>query len=66
MKQVSAAACRHILTALIKWSWAVQASGERKQARGEHVDAWAHNLAVRWRCVDDVPATITSDALSSR
>ena len=66
MKQFSAVALRHILTALIKWSWAVQASGERKQARGERLEAWAHSLAVRWRCVDDVLATITSDALSSR
>lgn len=53
-----------ITTAAIKFSWAVQIPGERKQALGERVEAWAHRSAVRWGCVDTVLATVTREALS--
>jgi hypothetical protein len=66
MNRITTAARRRIVTAAIKCSWAVQAAGERKQALGKRMEAWSHRLAVRWRCVDDVIATITDEALSSR
>jgi hypothetical protein len=47
----------------IKLSWAIQSAGDRKQARRERLEAWAHRLAVRWGCVDDVLATITAETL---
>ena len=64
MKHVTTAISHPGVTAAIKCSWAVQTSGERKQALGERMEAWAHRLAVRWGCVDDVITTITSEALS--
>ncbi|WP_167767588.1 hypothetical protein [Bradyrhizobium frederickii] len=51
-------------TAAIKLSWAVQNAGERKQALGERMEAWAHRLAARWGCVDTVLATVTRETLS--
>ena len=64
MTRTATAARHRIVVAAIKCSWAVQTAGKRKQALGERMEAWAHRLAVRWRCVDDVIATITSEALS--
>ncbi|UWU69143.1 hypothetical protein [Bradyrhizobium sp. NC92] len=63
MNRITTAASHRIVAAVIKTSWAVQTAGERKQALGERMEAWAHRLAVRWRCVDDVLATITAEAL---
>ncbi|MBR0844517.1 hypothetical protein JQ607_30315 [Bradyrhizobium liaoningense] len=64
MNRITTAAIHCIVTTAIKCSWAVQAAGERKQALGERMEAWAHRLAVRWGCVDTVLATVTSDILS--
>ncbi|MCW2082711.1 hypothetical protein ABIE85_006627 [Bradyrhizobium diazoefficiens] len=64
MNRITTAASRRIVTAAIKLSWVVQTAGERKQALGERMEAWANRLAVRWRCVDTVLATITREALS--
>ncbi|MBR0819232.1 hypothetical protein [Bradyrhizobium liaoningense] len=65
MKQITTAASHRIVTAAVRFSWAVQAAGEREQALGERIEAWAHRLAVRWGCVDTVLATVTREALSS-
>ncbi|MHC2401413.1 hypothetical protein ACVMGC_005957 [Bradyrhizobium barranii subsp. barranii] len=64
MNRITTAASHRIVTAAIKFSWAVQIAGERKQALGERMEAWAHRLAVRWGCVDTVLATVTREALS--
>ncbi|MEY9232929.1 hypothetical protein ABIF68_001356 [Bradyrhizobium japonicum] len=64
MNRITTAASLHIVAGAIKFSWAVQTAGERKQALGARMEAWAHRLAVRWGCVDTVLATITSEALS--
>lgn len=64
MNRITTAVRHRIVTAAIKCSWAVLAAGARKQAFGERMEAWANRLAVRWRCVDTVLATITREALS--
>lgn len=64
MNRITTAASHRIVTAAIKCSWSVQTAGERKQALGERMEAWAHRLAVRWEVVDTVLATITNEALS--
>ncbi|WP_038975640.1 hypothetical protein [Bradyrhizobium japonicum] len=64
MNRITTAASHRIVTAAIKFSWAAQNAGERKQALGERVEAWAHRLAVRWGCVDTVLAKVTREALS--
>ncbi|TYO67575.1 hypothetical protein FXV83_05285 [Bradyrhizobium hipponense] len=66
MKRITTALTHRLVATAIKWSWAVQTAGERKQALGERMEAWAHRLAVRWGCVDDVLATITTETLRSR
>jgi len=47
MNRITTATSHRIVTAAIKFSWAVQTAGERKQALGERAEAWAHRLAVR-------------------
>jgi hypothetical protein len=64
MNCITTTITRRIVTAAIKGSWALQAAGARKQAFGERMEAWAHRLAVRWSCVDDVLATLTNETLS--
>ncbi|MGX1049966.1 hypothetical protein AB7M74_000901 [Bradyrhizobium japonicum] len=64
MDRIITAASHRIVTAAIKFSWAVKTARERKQALGERVDGWAHRPAVRWGGVDTVLATITTEALS--
>lgn len=56
----------HIATTAIKCSWAILSAGERVRAFGERMEAWAHRLAVRWGCVDDVLANITTESPRSR
>lgn len=66
MKSITTALTHRLVATAIKLSWTVQTAGERKQARGARWEAWAHRLAVRWGCVDDVLATITTETLRSR
>ncbi|MCK1540702.1 hypothetical protein IVB12_01530 [Bradyrhizobium sp. 179] len=63
MNRITIAARHRIVTAAIQFSWAVQSAGQRKQALGDRMEAWAHRRAVRWGCVDDVLATITTETL---
>jgi hypothetical protein len=66
MKRITKAITTTIAAAVLRHSWAVQHAATRSQARGEHLELWAHRLAVRWDCVDDVVATVTGEALCSR
>jgi hypothetical protein len=63
MNYITTALTCHIASAAIKCSWAILSAGERVRALGERVEGWAHRLAVRWGCVDDVLATITTEIL---
>ena len=56
-------ATHRIAGAALRRSWAITSSAERLP-RGVTAEAWAHRGAVRWRCLDDVLATITSETLS--
>jgi hypothetical protein len=66
MNRITTAVTHRLVAAAIKLSWAVQTAGERKRALGERMETWAHRLAVRWGCVDDVLATIATETLRSR
>jgi hypothetical protein len=66
MNCITSALTCHIATTAIKCSWSILSAGERVQALGERAEAWAHRLAARWGCVDDVLATITIETLRSR
>lgn len=57
---------RRIAVSAIRASWAIMDTAARRQALGERLEAWANRWAVRYGCVDDVIATVTSDALSAR
>lgn len=63
MNRIANATSHHIVAAATKCSWAIQTGGERKRAVGERMEACAHRLAVRWGCVDDVLAAITTEIL---
>jgi hypothetical protein len=65
MKCITTAIIRSIAAAVLRRSWDIQRSAAYTQARGERMEAWAERLAVRWGCVDDVIATVTSEALGS-
>jgi hypothetical protein len=66
MKRITTIIARTFAAACIRRSWNTMRAAERALARGERMEAWANRLAVRWSCVDDVIATVTSQALSSR
>ncbi|MBR1189218.1 hypothetical protein [Bradyrhizobium sp. AUGA SZCCT0160] len=66
MKRITTAIACTIATAALRHSWAIQNAAARDQARGEHMEARVHRLATRWGCVDDMIATVTSEALYSR
>jgi hypothetical protein len=66
MNRITTALTHRIIVTAIKCSWAIQTAGERKQALGERLEAWAERLAVRWRCGDDVLATITTKTIHGR
>jgi hypothetical protein len=61
MQRITTAVTHRIIATAIKWSWAIQTAGERKQARGARLEAWADRLAIRWGCADDVLATIATE-----
>ncbi|MET4426301.1 hypothetical protein [Bradyrhizobium sp. RT3a] len=63
MNRITTATRHRIVATAIKWSWAIQTAGERKQTRGVRLEAWADRLAVRWGCANDVLATIATENL---
>lgn len=65
MKHITTAIARSIATAALRRSWAIMEAATHQQAKGERLEAWAGRLAARWRCEDDVIATVTSEALSN-
>jgi hypothetical protein len=66
MQRITTALPRIVATAVLRRRWNIQSAAARTQARGERTEARAHRLAVRWRCVDDMLAIVTTEALSSR
>ena len=64
MSSIITTLTHRFIAAVIKAAWAIHRSGARTQALGERVEAWADQMAVRYRCVDAVTATITAKALS--
>lgn len=66
MKCITTIITRTIATAVLRHSWAVQSAAERRQAQGERLEGWAHRVAVRWGCVDDMLHTVTVETLSNR
>jgi hypothetical protein len=64
MSRITTALTRYIATVALRCSWAILNTAERHRALGERMEAWAHGLAVRWGCVDDVLLTITNETLS--
>jgi hypothetical protein len=63
MQRITTTVTHRIIATAIKCSWAIQTAGERKQARGVRLEAWADRLAVRGGCADDVLATIATETL---
>jgi hypothetical protein len=62
MKRITTA----LAAAALRSSWNIQNAAARTQSHGERMEAWAHRLAVRWGCVDEVITTVTNEALSPR
>jgi hypothetical protein len=63
MQRITTAVTHRIIVTAIKCSWAIQTAGERAQALGERLEAWAARLAVQRGCDDDILATITTETL---
>lgn len=65
MKRITTDLTHRIIATAIKCSWAIQTAGERTQALGERLEAWAARLAVHRGCDDDVLAIITPETTHS-
>lgn len=65
MQRITTTLTHRIIATAIKCSWAIQTAGERTQALGQRMEAWVDRLTVRWGCVDDVLATITTETIRS-
>lgn len=65
MTRLTAALTRRIAIVAIRRSWAILSSAERRQVRGERLEAWAHHFAVRWDCIDEVLSTLAHEALKA-
>jgi len=63
MKCITTAIIATIAAAAVRYSWAIQDAADRRQARGERVEAWANRLAARWGVIEPVLSTVTSEAL---
>ena len=66
MKSITTTTARIIATTALRHSWSVLNVATRLQSRGERLEAWAHRVAVRWGCFDDVIDTVVSEARCSR
>ena len=63
MTRITTFIARTIATAALRHSGAVS---KRRQVQGERVEAWAHRIAVRWGCVDDMLHAVTVEPQSGR
>lgn len=64
MKRITTAIARNLVTAALRGSWVIIRTAKRLQAHGQSLEGWSERLAIRWGCVDDALATLTSKALS--
>ena len=65
MKSITTVVTHRFIATVIKGARAIIRVGEHVQLLGERLEVWADALAVRRRCVEDVLALITEEALEA-